>query len=364
MSLMRVALLVGLVVIIPTTLPSFAQQTERTVGAITRQFVPTGTYNWRGARTQALVTTIWYPASADTQMLDHYVGPPTAPLFRLGRWADDGTLAVGRFPLVVLSHGTGGSAQIMAWLGRALAADGYIVAGVNHPGNNALEPYTAEGFLLWWERAHDVSATIDLLLRDEQFGRSIDRRRIGAIGFSLGGYTMLELAGARTDPRRFQQFCRSSVAEGCLDPPEFPNLFSRWAELESSSVAFRDAVRQAGRSYRDSRIRAIVAIAPALGPAFTPDSLRRITTPMEIIAGANDPIVPIASNAGLVTKLTPPARLTLLPGAGHYTFLAICTDDGRRAQPNLCSDAPEVDRAAIHRRTVDLAVQFFDQNLR
>lgn len=45
----------------------------------------------------------------------------------------------------MLSHGTGSSAIQLAWLGTVLARHGYIAVAVNHPGNNALEPYTAEG---------------------------------------------------------------------------------------------------------------------------------------------------------------------------------------------------------------------------
>lgn len=142
------------------------------------------------------------PAPAGTSMAEHYVGPPAAPLFTLGRWADDGPMLEGRFPLVTLSHGTGGSAEIMSWLARDLASRGYIVAGVNHPGNNAVEPYTAEGFMLWWERARDVSAVIDLVLADPPIGPHIDANRIGAMGFSLGGYTRTEQPMLCTDPAR------------------------------------------------------------------------------------------------------------------------------------------------------------------
>jgi len=252
----------------------------------------------------------------------------------------------------------------MAWLARGLASRGYVVAAVNHPGNNALEQYTAEGFLIWWERARDLTTVIDMLLRDSEFRRVIDPKRIGAAGFSLAGYTVLEIAGARTDPALFRKFCRSAEAEGCVDPPEFPNLFARWTELETNR-AFQLAIRQSGRSYRDPRIRSVFAIAPALGPAFIPDSLRRLTIPVEIVAGTDDQIVPIGSNAQLVAKLTPRANLVLLPdGVGHYTFLATCTDVGRRAQPQLCTDANGVDREAIHQRTADRAIQFFDNTLR
>lgn len=53
-----------------------------------------------------------------------------------------------KYPLLLLSHGTGGSADSLDWLGAALAAAGYVVAGANHPGNNVLELLTREGFVM------------------------------------------------------------------------------------------------------------------------------------------------------------------------------------------------------------------------
>ena len=359
------ALFVALLAFIAPTASSQPSATEWPVGSVTRRLVPRGTYNWRGAATHALVTSLWYPAVPGTSVSEHDIGPPGSPLFHLGEWADDAPAAKRRFPLIALSHGTGGSAQIMAWLARALASRGYVVAAVNHPGNNALEAYTAEGFLIWWERARDLTTVIDLLLQDRDFARRIDRRRIGAVGFSLGGYTVIEIAGARTDPALFRRFCRSAEAEGCVDPPEFPTLFERWDELEATNQSFQLAVSQSGRSYRDSRIRSVFAIAPALGRAFIPDSLRRLAIPVAIVAGMDDRIVPIGSNAQLLAKLIPRASLTLLSGGvEHYTFLATCMEAGRRMQPALCTDAQGVDRAQIHQRTVDSAVQFFDRTLK
>jgi predicted dienelactone hydrolase len=123
---------------------------------------------------------------------------------------------------------------------------------------------TAEGFLVWWERARDLSTIIDFVLRDPALSPAIDPRRIGAIGFSLGGYTVFEIAGARTDPGLLQQYCRSADADGCGDPPEFPN--ARWADLQKTSASLQAATKRAGDSYRDARVRAGFAIAPALGP--------------------------------------------------------------------------------------------------
>lgn len=337
---------------------------EWTVGATVRRFVPPGTYNWRGATTRVLQVGLWYPARSDSQITQHAVGPADSPLFRLGAWADDAPVAAGRFPLIVLSHGTGGSAEIMAWLARGLAARGYIVAAVNHPGNNALDEYTAEGFLVWWERARDLTTTIDLLLADTGLEPAIDAGRIGAAGFSLGGYTVVAVAGGLTDPQRFREFCRSASAEGCLDPPEFPGLFERWDDLATSSATFRNAVSEAARSFRDHRIKSVFAVAPALGPAFVPESLRDIAVPVAIIAGNDDRLVPVRSNGELLASLIPGATLALLPDVGHYTFLAACTEVGHRLEPQFCADLPGIDRETIHQDTVERAVRFFDDTLR
>ena len=290
-----VALVLALAIVSPVGGQEPAGAGRLGVGATTRRFNPPEPYPWREAATRALVTTIWYPAPATAPMSERHVGPPAAPLFSLGRWAEEAAILQGRFPLIALSHGTGGSSQIMGWLARDLASRGYIVVGVNHPGNNALEPYTPEGFMLWWERARDVSAVIDLTLADAAIGPHVDRDRIGAIGFSLGGYTALLLAGARTDPSLFQRFCASAAAEGCADPPEFPSLSSQWAQLLSGSADVQKRVQEAGGSYRDERIRAAFAIAPALGPALITDSLTRVDVPVEIVAGQDDDIVPLTS---------------------------------------------------------------------
>ena len=175
---------------------------------------------------------------------------------------------------------------------------------------------------------------------------------------------MIAIAGGRTVPAQFQAFCGAAEAEGCANPPEFPNLWTRWRELEASSPPFQNALARAGDSYRDARIRAVFALAPALGPAFAGESLRSITTPVAIVAGAEDRLAPIRSNARMFARVIPSARLTLLPGAGHYTFLAVCTEEGRRAQTQLCDDGPGVDRNAIHQRTTQDAADFFDQTLR
>jgi predicted dienelactone hydrolase/apolipoprotein N-acyltransferase len=335
------------------------------VGVAHRTFLPKGPYDWRGAKTHALLATVWYPAVSTAREDRQWIGPPAAPIAGAGEAAPEAALARAprRFPLIVISHGTGGTASAMAWLGTRLAARGFIAVAVNHPGNTGLEPYTPQGFTLWWLRARDLRAVIDGMLADREFGHRIDARRIGAAGFSLGGYTMIEVAGGRTSPAFFS-FCAQHLQDPrCASPPEFPTLGASVARLMKTDPRYRAAVREASDSYRDPRVRAVFAIAPALGAVFVPDSLTKIAVPVEIVAGSADPIEPVAGNAKYFAAHIPGSRLVLFPGAGHYTFSATCTADGRRAQPALCIDPPGIDRHRIHQRTADLAVTFFSRRL-
>ena len=137
------------------------------VGVATRTFVPAEPYEWRGDAKHALATMIWYPADPGADEKPQQLGPPGNPLFDLGRAAADAALAPtpAEFPLIVLSHGTGGVAGNLTWLGTALARAGYVAVAVNHPGNNWIDGYTVAGFTLWWERARDLSAVIDGSMR-------------------------------------------------------------------------------------------------------------------------------------------------------------------------------------------------------
>jgi predicted dienelactone hydrolase len=89
-----------------------------------------------------------------------------------------------------------------------------------------------------------------------------------------------------------------------------------------------------------------------------------VRVPVEIVVGAADTMAPPSTNAQYLATRTG-AGITVLPGeVAHYTFLATCTDRGRRELPGPCFDAPGVDRDATHRQVAGLAIDFFDRVLR
>lgn len=328
------------------------------VGMTFRRFTPPEPYDWRGAQTHALTTVVWYPAESSAAVKP--VKIPGLGIFELGSAAPDAKPAASpsKFPLIAISHGTGGSGLSMAWLGEALAAQGYVVAAVNHPGNNGTEAYTVEGFSKWWERARDLNEVITAMLADSQFGNRIDAKRIAAAGFSLGGNTMIEIAGGLTYAEGFVRYCDTNATDGiCTSPPEFPTLVEDFRKLIRDKP---EVLNHAGDSYRDVRVRAVFAMAPALGPAFPVSGLKKISIPVEIVAGESDKSVPIASSAKYFAVNIPGARLHIFPGGvGHYVFLDTCTDSGRNTLAVLCVDNEGVDRDAIHKRTEQMAIKFF-----
>ena len=328
---------------------------------------PSGTRNWRGATAGVLHCTVWYPADVSAvETAQEFAPAGLPPLFHAGTAASNAPVApgAGKLPLVVLSHGLGGSADQFGWLAPALARRGYLVLGVNHPGNNTLEPYTAEGALLWGERAQDVSDAIDGLLADSTYGPHVDGGRIGAVGYSLGSETVLALAGATVDQQHFFNYCLQHRNAPTCGIPSASSARTPEELLAAVRSTNAEALAHENESHRDARIRAVFAMAPPLGEAYSSDSFTYVNVPVTLVAGTADTLAPPASNAERFAGWLPRAKIAVLQGAGHYTFLDSCTADGVSFAPQFCQDPPSVNREAIHAKTAGMVLDFFDRTLR
>lgn len=335
------------------------------VGQQVKRWKDVSRQNWSKSDARPLTTVIWYPADGGAEEEDFLIGAPE-PLFLLRDVARDApVLASPRvFPVVLLSHGTGGSAFQLGWLGRALAAQGHIAVAVNHHGNTSIEPYVPHGFLLWWERAKDLTAALDQLLADPLLGDRVDVARIGAAGFSLGGYTALTVVGGRCSLEHFFALSRANGESAPAGPREFPDVGKVWDELMNTDPAFVNSFAEHARSYRDERIKAAFVMNPALGGAFDAGGLADIRVPVHIVVTAGDQEVPPLSNGSRYANHIASAELTWIDGpAGHYVFLAEPTAAGKKQLPLLCVDDPLIDRRAIQDAVADLACSFFEQHL-
>ncbi|QSB16577.1 hypothetical protein JQS43_10035 [Natronosporangium hydrolyticum] len=215
--------------------------------------------------------------------------------------------------VVLLSHGTGGAAQNLTWLATALADAGFLVAGVDHHGNTFVDQYRPQAFVCWWDRPLDLRYLLDRLSVSEEIGS------VGAAGFSLGGYSVAALLGARVLPARF-----AAIAHGDIESPptpEYPTLLAelRAAVTEEEQRQWLDAV---GRDYTDPRVGAGFLICPSLGAVLDPGSLAAITRPTRVWLAEADEIVPASEVARCYAEPIPAASLRRATGrVGHYAFL-------------------------------------------
>jgi predicted dienelactone hydrolase len=318
---------------------------------------------WNAPGPRPVEVTFWYPAAPGSAQDEWRVA-----FFRTGRSGFEVPLPASprRFPLLLLSHGTGGSAASMGWLANALATRGYVVAAVNHHGNTAAEPdYTPLGFALWWERARDLSLVLDRIASHPLLGLRVDLQRVGAVGFSLGGYSVLQLAGARTDRPRWQAFCATRPADpSCIPPPEAPFTLEELTRAIESDSRARRSLERAGESVREPRVRAVYALAPALVAAIEPASLSAIKVPLRLAVGDRDEQASLEGNAGAVAAAVPGAQLMRVPGGTHYVFLSPCTPWGKLVARAVCNDPWSLDRQRVHATVAADAAAFFDQALR
>jgi len=306
---------------------------------------------------------IWYPASTNIPETPQTLGASGHPLFDAGRAAVNAPIATSHRtdPLILLSHGTGGAASQLAWLGTALARNGFVAVAIDHPGNNTAQK-TIQGFVMWWYRPKLLSLTLDHVLADPAFGSHVDPRRIGAAGFSIGGFSVLALAGAVVDMAQYRAACAEHPVQ-CDVPRELPNLKQRAKTLMADDPNARAALTTGVYAEHDPRIRAAFAIAPAVGPAVTSKSLRAIDVPVRIAYGSNDDTVLPQFNARKYAATIPRATVLVVLNAAHYTFLDTCTALGKSLLPLPCADPAGVDRSAVHAAVAADAASFFTRAL-
>jgi predicted dienelactone hydrolase len=248
-------------------------------------------------------------------------------------------------PLVVISHGTGGSFADHFDTARALAQAGFVVAAVSHTGDTYDDHSRA---LRITERPGHLVRLIDYVTGEWRGRAAIDPRRIGAFGFSAGGFTVLAAIGGEPDMTR--------LGPHCVEHPHFYGcqLTRQFAATPRPAVPAPVA--------HDPRIRAAAVAAPALGFAFTQESLAKVSVPVELWRAEWDTVVPQPWYAEAVHKMMPKADYRVAPQAEHFDFLAPCSPELAKAAPSICVSS--IDRAAFHRTFNAELVRFFSRTLR
>ncbi|MBI3496233.1 MAG: hypothetical protein HY058_02890 [Proteobacteria bacterium] len=255
----------------------------------------------------------------------------------------------GRFPLIVISHGTGGSQLGHHDSLTALARAGFVAVAVEHPRDNYRDDSGFGTDLQLIGRPHHIVALIDGVLTDPTLGPTIDRARIGMAGFSAGGYTALVVIGGRPNFA-----LRAEYRQAVPDDP-----------LMARAAAAGSALRKSGLELvGDPRVRAAFIMAPALGFLFDQAALAELRVPVRLYRAGADEVLRHPWHAERVRQMLPtPPEYEVIEGAGHYVFLAPCAEALMDAVPEICRDPPGIDRAAIHARLNAEMVDFFRRAL-
>ncbi len=295
--------------------------------------------------------TLTIPGDAPTTVALFYPTAATDRAVPMGPWlpvvAPGAPVSDARLKgLILISHGTGGTELNHHNLGTRLARDGYLVAALRHAGDNWQDRSLITSGRYFSERPLQISRVLDALLASPEWGPRIPTERIGAVGHSAGGYSVLALAGAQADPQRSAQHCRT-----VQDDPGYCALAKGSAGAAATATQAASAAGavtpEAGPvSVPDRRIRAVVALAP-MAVVFTPESLAAITVPVRVIVAEQDVVLTGKYHGGHVVASLPRAQASTVAGAGHFAFMAQPTFPLPSAAGDAAANPAGFDRVAF-----------------
>jgi predicted dienelactone hydrolase len=289
---------------------------------------------------------IWYPS--DAPAAPKTIGPVQQDV------AYYGPVAGKALPLIVISHGTGGSALGHYDTALALADAGFVVVALSHTGDNYKDraySFTPRNFT---DRPRHVSRVVDFMLNDWDGHDRLDPARIGIFGHSAGAATALILIGGNPDLSLAVLFCRDHREDwGC-----------RQARELSGDRPLRAADWTTPDWHHDPRLKAAALAAPALGQAFGKTGLANVTAPVQLWRAEDDVITPNKWFGDIVRDDLPtPPEDHLVAKAGHFDFLAPCGDALAKLAPDICNSEPGFDRSRFHQEMNKAIVAFFTAKL-
>lgn len=205
------------------------------VGVTTTVFVDAGRTDAATKEARTLVTEIWYPATDDARNLpknkftDFIPGGLNAQFEALLKLAykksaaeineaywnsavRDARVREGKFPVVIFSHGNGGTRMQNTFWCDYLASHGYVIVSADHTANARVTVIKGKPILFQGDqrensavdRPKDVSSLLDQITlwnggADSRFSGKLDLSKPVAAGMSFGSWTAI--VAADRDPR-------------------------------------------------------------------------------------------------------------------------------------------------------------------
>ncbi len=222
----------------------------------------------------------------------------------------------GDLPVLVLSHGLGGTRERFVEFGDHLASHGFVVAIPEHIGSNKNQQEAVKRWLAnelfqineFVDRPLDISFLLDELerLNASDFEGRLNLTRVGVVGHSMGGYTALTLAGATVDIDRVNQLCRPGSN---IDVGLSLLLTCRLLELQDTPDVLQVLTQG---DLRDPRVGLVMGVNP-VSHLFGETGMSQIEVPVVMVGGTSDFAAPILrEQAEPFSWLTTPDRHLLV----------------------------------------------------
>jgi len=284
---------------------------------------------------KTLPVMVWYPAevSGSTLPFDYYD-------MVKGRAILNAEPQAGQHPLIVFSHGLGMCSFQSVFLMEFLAENGYIVAAPDHDdaamchiggGSDITDCQLTKALLksmgnldksvqgLFPEKIHhlmdpayrprQISAVIDELLFNAEFGPRINPNQIGVMGHSFGGWTAEALAGAEIDCRDPESYSQAV----CEAPDE-----ELTTAVNNRKVCCQPPYRGQITHFRDERVKAALALGPGSFIFPNYDAMNN-QVPVMILMGDHVEVDFAKNGYEAVKAMNSPTYLIAWRDIGHMT---------------------------------------------
>jgi|TARA_B110000211_G_C13989673_1_gene513387 predicted dienelactone hydrolase len=230
---------------------------------------------------------VWYP-SVDREF-ERKLGP-----FR-PKWAWGGKSIAGKRPVILFSHGVMGRFRNHRDTAETLARHGYIVIIPQHTKDQWVG--TAKTVAVVEHRIAEFSRTLrEFALAQPEIAKLIDEQNIGAIGYSLGGLTVLGSSGAIPNTKYVVEHClknKQNDANFCLGDSSWWEKIWPWIAgtdivhwYYETGLTGKEVVAQIEPSIQ---FKAIAMVAP-VAAAYYPEEVQKIDSKMALFRLESDQI--------------------------------------------------------------------------
>lgn len=312
---------------------------------------------------------------------------------RVGEWFFEAERnakpALGRFPVILLSHGMAGHNLANYDLALALARRGFVVIAPTHYGDNSDNASAIFSAALYYHRPRQLTAALHKVTEIQDLRDMMDLGRLGVLGSGSGAVTALQLAGADLDPAAAPAYCAKNPQD-----PVFCNAWaaSRQARLPAEAAELR--AKFGPETFRPSLARPTELVPAPAAPAAGADvgvkaglrvgavglltpgglflleekSLAALQAPLGAVFAEKDEFYPVpAAGDGLGGLLPAPlaarSPMRVCPEADHYSLAAPCPEVVASTLPGLCGTAGTDQRQEAARERDDFFISFFRLHL-